>query len=771
MPNPKGKTPDAVLQSQEAYPVDGWQIRKLRGTNIKQATLAAHARMSQGELSKIERGVRQTLKGATIELLADGLGVEPVLLVTLPPAPPTDSAPMKQVLEVPTQRPERAPTKSQRSDASTLLRLCKGDHFVVTLVGPPGSGKTTVLRTLIAESPQDVSILIDVDRHSTHKEIWASITDQVSKWIPRVKPNRPRVVKWLRTHGARIVIDFPPEHRSLRGDLEYLCSVVRGVPLVIGACHAIGLKDERTHPVSPPAPVSLGRPTRREILASDRWAIVSASLTPERRSELLNYPVWSQLAKLLDMLPANAAALAWFGRRLQESEPKDIINDLLRITAPRSDGDSVSVAFRDQLARFQSMSNHSMQKLYLRLPTVFTRSSICRMYNIDRKDVDMLVGAGVVCGLLEDRGETVKTLWRAQELAHREGVFAVRVNAKSWAWFVRNCIQKICRDETSKIECILRLSVVASCLVRDCANDDLMVGKVVQLFLHRTFLGCSETREWWHMLLLASALREAIPDTDWQVSTVARYAATAALYQGQPDEAERWAAICKRTAFTIAQQCSALNVLASIPLFVTPATERRAARSRLMFEQAAQLYEERADKVSVDTMRMNIAHCYEIEGCIDDARRIFLDRSATDNPLLDALFAINRLRVYSYGMERSDIRDTLSYLIGVDPLVLGALSGSLYVMLAVVSLAIETAGLRPGWYRRAKRSGGAGGLSETVALAAQAELCFLVDGMQPDFLESACLRHILKGGIIPVADTEMLDPVQALRGLLSRLSA
>src|SRR5689334_17707486 len=149
--------PDGIANKQAAF---GVLLRRYRAAaHLTQEELAARASLSPDAIAALERGKRRTPRGATVELLADALGLEAherAQFVTAARAGAEGSA-TRDAHRGPWQRMgEPTPLVDRVQEVDMIVRyLVTGEARLLTLTGPAGVGKTRLALAAAAKLAAD----------------------------------------------------------------------------------------------------------------------------------------------------------------------------------------------------------------------------------------------------------------------------------------------------------------------------------------------------------------------------------------------------------------------------------------------------------------------------------------------------------------------------------------------------------------------------------------------------------------------------------------
>jgi predicted ATPase/DNA-binding CsgD family transcriptional regulator/transcriptional regulator with XRE-family HTH domain len=304
----------------------GAVLRRYRAaTHLTQEQLAARAGLSPDAIAALERGKRRTPRGATVELLADALGLEAQeraqFVVAARAASGADSGAARDV----DPRPRWLATEptllvDRVHDLDTIVRsLVAGDTRLLTLTGPAGVGKTRLALAAAARLTEDISQSADRFRDGVTWVDLAPIRDPdlalgaIARALGLLdvgsRPALERLAESLRDRRQLLALDNVEQILPAAASLSDLLAACPGLALLVTSRVPLRLRWEQTLRIAPfPVPnVAGGAPPRLEdLLAMPAVELFVSRAQAHRADFALTHaqaPLVAQLVRQLDGLP------------------------------------------------------------------------------------------------------------------------------------------------------------------------------------------------------------------------------------------------------------------------------------------------------------------------------------------------------------------------------------------------------------------------------------------------------------------------------------
>ena len=288
----KGKRMDAATEPGQ------WLRARRRELDLTQAALASLAGCSESSIRKFEAGILRPSRQVA-ELLADRLGIPeggredfvkwvrsgtgspPPTTIQAQPAPrPQPRRPQAGALPVPP-----TPIVGRETEAAALREmLCDGTYRLISLTGPPGTGKTRLALHVAGESAGEF-------RDGVRFVALASITDPdlVPATIGRAlglseaggPPIMEQVIQRLSEAEMLLVLDNFEQIVSAGPVVADIMAEVPDCKFIVTSREALHLRGEQIYPVPP-----LGLPSPPEIQPAALLGAPAVALFVQRAREI-----------------------------------------------------------------------------------------------------------------------------------------------------------------------------------------------------------------------------------------------------------------------------------------------------------------------------------------------------------------------------------------------------------------------------------------------------------------------------------------------------
>lgn len=214
----------------------GALLRRYReAAGLTQEELAVRAGLSVRGISDLERGLRQTPRRDTVELLTDALELpshqRALLAAAARPAGPGAQRPRSATLAIPHNLPAQLTPLlgRERETRQAVERLSRADVRLLTLTGPGGVGKTR-LALAVAESLlddfEDGVYFVPLASLRDPQLVWQGVADALSLRVTDGQPLADRLRRTLRERRTLLLFD----------NFEHLLAATPEVVALLEAC-------------------------------------------------------------------------------------------------------------------------------------------------------------------------------------------------------------------------------------------------------------------------------------------------------------------------------------------------------------------------------------------------------------------------------------------------------------------------------------------------------------------------------------------------------
>ncbi len=235
--------------------------RYRQAAGLSQEALAAGAGVSVRAVSDIERGVHQTPRGATLDLLASALDLAPqrramLLAAAYPEADPSDqpdgAAPAPRAERLPAPP---APLIGRERERAAAANWARGDgRRMLTLTGPGGAGKTRLALEIAHDQRRaflDSVIFVDLATLSDAAQVPGALALALGL---SGEQSAERVTVHLRDLRLLLVLDNAERVTAAAPFLAGLLAQCPGLYMLATSRVPLRLRAERALPVEPLSP-------------------------------------------------------------------------------------------------------------------------------------------------------------------------------------------------------------------------------------------------------------------------------------------------------------------------------------------------------------------------------------------------------------------------------------------------------------------------------------------------------------------------------------
>jgi predicted ATPase/DNA-binding XRE family transcriptional regulator len=300
----------------------GELLRRYRAaTHLTQEELAARASLSPDAIAALERGKRRTPRGATVELLADALGLEAQERAQFVAAARAASGAEGSAARDVDPRPwrlaaEPTPLVDRVHELDTIVRaLATGEARLLTLTGPAGVGKTRLALDAAARLAEgadrfrDGVTLVDLAPIRDPDLALGAIARALGQLDVGSRPALERLAESLRDRRQLLVLDNFEQVLPTAASLSDLLAACPGLALLVTSRVPLRLRWEQTLRIAPfPVPNVAGGalPRLEDLLAMPAVELFVSRAQAHRADFALTHaqaPLVAQLVRQLDGLP------------------------------------------------------------------------------------------------------------------------------------------------------------------------------------------------------------------------------------------------------------------------------------------------------------------------------------------------------------------------------------------------------------------------------------------------------------------------------------
>lgn len=241
------------VMASTAPPTYGELLRRLRvQAGLTQEELAARAGLSPRAISDLERGISQTPRRDTAELLADALSLAPDARAHLELAirRGRTPAPTRQATPSPAQPLPLPPTLligREHEEAAISHQLLLEDVRLLTLTGPAGIGKTRLALQVAAGVQREVrdgATLVTLAAIRDPRLVLTAIAEALGIREAGNQPVRETVIAFLRDKELLLVLDNCEQVLSMAPDLAELLAACSGLKVLATSRAALRIRGE-----------------------------------------------------------------------------------------------------------------------------------------------------------------------------------------------------------------------------------------------------------------------------------------------------------------------------------------------------------------------------------------------------------------------------------------------------------------------------------------------------------------------------------------------
>jgi predicted ATPase/DNA-binding CsgD family transcriptional regulator/transcriptional regulator with XRE-family HTH domain len=304
-------------------------LRYRAAAHMTQEQLAARAGLSVDAIATLERGKRRTPRGATVELLADALGLDAAAHAEFLTSARSSVAPAVAVAAraQDERRPgetrwqhigwiplQPTPLVGRAQEVETILQMLSDEGVrMLTLVGPAGVGKTRLAQAAIVDAQfadrfSDGVILVDLAPIRAPQDVLGAIARACGFTNTSPLPLSERLVVYLRDRAMLLVLDNFEQVLPAAASLADLLAACPSLALLVTSRAPLQVRWEQTLRVAPlPVPnLTISLPPFAELMAIPSVTLFLQRARARRASFALTEkqtPLLALLVTQLDGLP------------------------------------------------------------------------------------------------------------------------------------------------------------------------------------------------------------------------------------------------------------------------------------------------------------------------------------------------------------------------------------------------------------------------------------------------------------------------------------
>jgi predicted ATPase/DNA-binding XRE family transcriptional regulator len=291
----------------------GALLRRYReAAGLTQEELAARAGLSVRGISDLERGLRQTPRRDTVELLADALELPSHLRALLAAAArPVGPGAQRPRATLPTIIPHNLPAQltpllgRERETRQAVERLSRAEVRLLTLTGPGGVGKTR-LALAVAESLlgdfEDGVYCIPLASLRDPQLVWQAVADALNLRVTDGQPLAERLRQALRERRTLLLLD----------NFEHLLAATPEVVALLESCPQVKALVTSREPLKLAGEHEMSIEPLAEGAAALLFIARARAVRPDFAPAAADVPLIEAICQRVDRLPlAIELAASW----------------------------------------------------------------------------------------------------------------------------------------------------------------------------------------------------------------------------------------------------------------------------------------------------------------------------------------------------------------------------------------------------------------------------------------------------------------------------
>jgi predicted ATPase/DNA-binding XRE family transcriptional regulator len=346
----------------------GALLRRYReAAGLTQEELAERAGLSVRGISDLERGLRQTPRRDTVELLADALELpshlRALLAAAARPAGPGTPRPHATMPAIPHNLPAQLTPLlgRERETRQAVERLSRADVRLLTLTGPGGVGKTR-LALAVAESLlgdfEDGVYFIPLASLRDPQLVWQVVAEALSLRITDGQPLAERLRQALRERRTLLLFD----------NFEHLLAATPEVVALLESCPQVKALMTSREPLKLAGEHELSIEPLAEDAAAQLFIERARAVRPDFAPAAADVPLIAAICQRVDRLPLAIELAASWVRVLALPALLDRLERRLELlSAGRRDAPERQRTLRGAIAWSADLLNAPERRLFQRL--------------------------------------------------------------------------------------------------------------------------------------------------------------------------------------------------------------------------------------------------------------------------------------------------------------------------------------------------------------------------------------------------------------------